>query len=353
MFLIDDKILERERNEMGRSPVTAVTHPVIFVVLAVLTATSFYGLIGKKPHAADHRGQGNQINAVPSPENETFPDRSAGMRVILLGTGTPVPDPLRSGPATAVLAGGQAYLVDCGPGIVRRAAAAFHMGISELDMRLLTRAFITHLHSDHTAGYADLILTPAVVARTEPLSVYGPPGIKDMTENILAAYKEDLAVRAKGENRGRMRGYKVEVHEVTPGIVYEDQNVKVTAFAVSHGVWKYAYGYRFDTPHRSIVISGDTSSAETVINACNGCDVLVHEVYCKSGFDQGPRSWQHYHATHHTSSVELAELASRARPKLLILNHQLFFGCPEDKLLSEIRTLYKGRVVSGKDLEVY
>ena len=338
---------------MGRSPVTAVAHPVIFIVLAVLAATSFYGLIGRNPHAADHSGQGNYITTSLLRGSETFPDRSAGMRVILLGTGTPVPDPLRSGPATAVLAGGQSYLVDCGPGIVRRAAAAFQRGISELDMRLLTRAFITHLHSDHTAGYADLILTPAVVARTEPLSVYGPPGIKDMTENILAAYKEDLAIRAKGKNRGRMRGYEVEVHEITSGIIYEDQNVKVTAFAVPHGAWKYAYGYRFDTPHRSIVISGDTGPAETVIKACNGCDVLVHEVYCKAGFDLGSRSWQHYHAAHHTSSVELAELASRARPKLLVLNHQLFFGCPEDKLLGEIRTLYKGRVVSGKDLEVY
>jgi ribonuclease Z len=196
-------------------------------------------------------------------------------------------------------------------------------------------------------------MTPAVVARTKPLNVYGPSGIKEMTENILAAYKEDLAVRVEGENLSRMRGYKVEVHEVKPGIIYEDQNIKVTAFAVPHGVWKYAYGYRFDTPHRSIVISGDTGPAETIIKACNGCDVLVHEVYCKAGFDLGPRSWQHYHATHHTSSVELAELASRARPELLVLNHQLFFGCSEDQLLSEIRGLYKGRVVSGKDLEVY
>jgi ribonuclease Z len=338
---------------MERLPVTAVARPAIVVVLAVLAAATLYDLTGKKPCLADHLVQQNHTTVAPSPGNKTFQDHSAGMRVILLGTGTPMPNPLRSGPATAVLAGGQAYLVDCGPGVVRRAAAAVQRGIFELDMRLLTRAFITHLHSDHTAGYADLIMTPAVVARTEPLNVYGPPGIKEMTENILAAYKEDLAVRAKGENLIRMRGYKVEVHEVTPGIIYEDQNIKVTAFAVSHGVWKYAYGYRFDTPHRSIVISGDTGPVETIIKACNGCDVLVHEVYCKAGFDLGPRSWQHYHATHHTSSVELAELASRARPKLLVLNHQLFFGCSEDQLLSEICGRYKGRVVSGKDLEVY
>ena len=95
-----------------------------------------------------------------------------GTLVVMLGTGTPNPDPERSGPATAVIAGGQAYLVDCGPGVVRRAEAAWRRGIDELDMPGLTRLFVTHLHSDHTAGYADLILTPWVLGREQPLVVY-------------------------------------------------------------------------------------------------------------------------------------------------------------------------------------
>jgi ribonuclease BN (tRNA processing enzyme) len=220
-------------------------------------------------------------------------------------------------------------------------------------MCLLTCAFVTHLHSDHTAGYPDLILTPAVVCRKEPLKVYGPPGIKEMTDKILAAYQEDLAVRAIGNSPGQMSGYRVEVHEVEPGIIYQDKNIKVTAFPVRHGVWKHAYGYRFETPQRSIVISGDTEPTEMTIKACNGCDVLIHEVYCKAGFDYGPQSWQAYHASHHTSSVELARLAGKAQPKLLVIYHQLFFGCSEEQLLNEIRSLYKGRVVSAKDLDVY
>ncbi|MCP4602217.1 MAG: MBL fold metallo-hydrolase [Proteobacteria bacterium] len=271
----------------------------------------------------------------------------------MLGTGTPIPDPDRSGPATAVVAGNKAYLVDFGPGVVRRASAAFLKGIAQLNTRLLSRAFVTHLHSDHTAGFSDLILSPAVIGRPVPLEVYGPPGIKAMTKHILDAYREDLEVRRIKHTQRGIRGYQVHAHEISAGAIYKDKNVKVTAFPVRHGFWKHAFGYRFDTENRSIVISGDTGPAETTIAACNGCDVLVHEVYCLRGFENGSSSWQEYHATHHTSSKELAELASRARPGLLVLYHQLFFGCAERQIMDEIRSRYKGEVVFGNDLDVY
>ncbi len=165
------------------------------------------------------------------PENETL--------IVMLGTGTPNPDPERSGPAVAVIAGGRPYMVDCGPGVVRRAAAA------GLEMPTLTRLFITHLHSDHTMGYADLILTPWVLEREEPLEVYGPPGTKAMTEHILAAYDEDIQIRLHGAQPQNATGIRVEVHEIEPGLVSADANVEVTAFAVPHGAWDHAFGYRF------------------------------------------------------------------------------------------------------------
>ncbi len=277
----------------------------------------------------------------------------ATTRVVLLGTGTPVPNPDRSGPATAIIAGDRAYLVDFGPGVVRRASAAFFKGIAPLSAELLTHAFATHLHSDHTAGYSDLILSPAVVGRRVPLQVFGPPGIVKMTDHIIAAYEEDLSIRAKKHSNDAMRGYRVEAHEIEPGIVYKDDSVIVTAFPVQHGTWKHAFGYRFDTPNRSIVISGDTAPADTTIAACNGCDVLVHEVYCQAGFDRGSPNWQQYHDNFHTSTFELAELAAKARPKLLVLYHLLFFDCSEDQLLAEIRDRYKGKVVLGNDLDEY
>ena len=283
---------------------------------------------------------------MPSPAQD-------GTLVVMLGTGTPNPDPERSGPATAVIAGGQAYLVDCGPGVVRRAEAAWQRGIGELEMAGLTRLFVTHLHSDHTAGYADLILTPWVLGREQPLEVYGPPGIKSMTDHILAAYAEDIDIRLHGNQPQNETGIRVEAHEIASGEIYEDENIKVTAFAVPHGTWNHAFGFRFDTADRSVVITGDTTPSDSVVEACSGCDVLVHEVYAKAGFAGRPPDWQAYHKAAHTSGVELGEIAARAQPKLLVLYHQLMWGATEEELMAEIRRSFDGEVVFADDLDVY
>ena len=282
----------------------------------------------------------------PSPAHD-------GTLVVMLGTGTPNPDPERSGSATAVIAGGQAYLVDCGPGVVRRAEAAWQRGIDELGMPGLTRLFVTHLHSDHTAGYADLILTPWVLDREWPLVVYGPPGIKSMTDHLLVAYAEDIDIRLHGTQPQNEPGITVEVHEISPGEIYQDENVKVTAFAVPHGEWEHAFGFRFDTVDRAVVITGDTTPSDEVVEACSGCDVLVHEVYAKTGFDGRSPDWQVYHKASHTSGVELGEIAARARPKLLVLYHQLMWGATEAELLAEIRQSFDGEVAFANDLDVY
>ena len=118
--------------------------------------------------------------------------------VVMLGTGTPNADPDRSGPAVAIVVNDTPYIVDCGPGIVRRAAAALRNGVKALEPRNLKIAFITHLHSDHTTGLADLILTPWTLERKEPLEVYGPRGIKAMTHHLLAAYRKDIDMRVNG-----------------------------------------------------------------------------------------------------------------------------------------------------------
>lgn len=274
-------------------------------------------------------------------------------QVVLLGTGTPNADPDRSGPSVAIVIGGASYLIDFGPGVVRRAAAAFHKGVDGLAVKNLDRAFVTHLHSDHTAGYPDLILTPWVLERKQPLEVFGPKGLKAMTYHILEAYRQDIDIRLHGGEPSNKTGYKVIAHEIEPGVVYKDKNVAVRAFPVNHGSWPQAFGYRFETPTRSVVISGDCAPSQSVIDNCNGCDVLIHEVYSTAGFATRPPEWQKYHSRYHTSSRELAELTAKARPRLLILYHQLFWGTSEADLLKEVRSFYKGDVVSGRDLDVY
>jgi ribonuclease BN (tRNA processing enzyme) len=274
-------------------------------------------------------------------------------KVVLLGTGTPNADPDRSGPAIAIVVNNTPYLVDCGPGVVRRAATAFRNGVKGFELRNLKTAFITHLHSDHTAGLADLILTPWTLERREPLEVYGPRGIKAMTRHLLEAYREDIEIRLNGGEPSNKTGYKVNAHEIESGVIYRDENVTVKAFRVTHGSWKHAFGYRFETPDRNIVVSGDCRPSQSVVDNCHGCDVLIHEVYSTAGFAKRSPEWRKYHARYHTSSRELAEIATKARPGLLILYHQLFWGISEEDLLSELRQSYKDRVVSGHDLDVY
>ena len=289
-------------------------------------------------------------------------DSTSNTRIVLLGTGTPSPDPERSGPATAIVVNGTPYLIDFGPGVVRRIAAASQKDVPGLSVLNIKHVFLTHLHSDHTAGYPDLILTPWSVGRTHALEVYGPRGLANMTRHILEAYAEDIRIRRQDKKTlGRpneVDGYKVNAHEIAPGVVYQDSNVKVTAFFVRHGEVSGALGYRFDTPDRSIVISGDAAPSQTVIDQCNGCDVLIHEAYSLMTYNAVTRPYQEYREKHHTSSRELAELATKARPGLLILYHRANPGGvgrpnPEDALLEEVRARYSGKVVTGRDLDVY
>lgn len=275
-------------------------------------------------------------------------------RVVVLGTGTPNADPERSGPAVAIVVGNTSYLVDAGPGIVRRAAqAARDDSIAALRAPRLRRVFITHLHSDHTAGLPDLILSPWVLERRDSLEVFGPPGTKRMVDLIEQAYSEDIEIRLTGGEPSNKTGYVAAAHDVPPGVVFRDSNVTVTAFKVAHGGWQSAYGYRFVTRDRTIVISGDTSPTDAVIRECNGCDVLLHEVYSAERFLTRTPDWQKYHSAYHTSTTQLADIAARARPKLLVLYHQLYWGDDDAALLRQVKARYTGAVVSAHDLGVY
>lgn len=275
-------------------------------------------------------------------------------QLVMLGTGTPNAEPDRSGTALAVVRNGRSYLIDAGPGIVRRANAAAIAGVAALAPPNLRILFLTHLHSDHTVGLPDLILTPWVLERDVPLEVYGPPGTKAMVDHLLAAYSADIRNRLDGLEPANENGYKVNVHEIAPGRIFSDGNVTVTAIAVPHGDWEHAFGYRFDSADRSIVISGDARASEALVQACNGCDLLVHEVISAERLKLRTPDWQAYHARAHTSTVELAELGMRAAPKLLLLYHQLGGGNSDDDLIAEMRRAgYARPIQAARDLIIY
>jgi ribonuclease BN (tRNA processing enzyme) len=170
-----------------------------------------------------------------------------------------------------------------------------------------------------------------------------------MTEHILKAHMFNPDDRR----------YKVNTHEITPGIVYKDDNVTVKAFHVAHGDVE-AFGFRFETPDRTIVISGDTTPTQSVIDNCQGCDVLIHESYSMKTYNAVSEAAQANRRRLHTSTIQLAELAGKAKPGLLILYHRSNLGGvvaevpnPEEAFLEEIRSVYAGKVVVGHDLDIY
>ena len=293
-------------------------------------------------------------DTAPNGSSEGTPDYATGTHLVLLGTGNPNANPDKSGPAVAVVVDGKAYIVDAGPGVVRRAAAAARKGIDALSAPNLGIVFLTHLHHDHTLGLPDLMFTPWTLERDVPLEVDGPPGVEEMTRHLTAAYAQDIRMRVDGLEPANTEGYKVNAHDIRDaGVVYADDRVEVTAFPVTHGSWEYAFGYRFVSADRTIVISGDATKSESIVEYCQACDILVHEVYAQAGFEQREPEWQRYHAAFHTSSHELAELATRARPKLLVLYHEMLWGATVEELLAEIATGWDGEVVYGEDLDVY
>lgn len=288
-------------------------------------------------------------------------------KLVLLGTGTPNACPNASGPASAVVVGDRAYLVDFGPGVVRQASKAYYKGIDALRPDLLTVAFCTHLHTDHTAGYADLIFTPWVLERAEPLKVFGPKGIKHMTEHLLMAYEVDIDFRINGFEKANEAGFQVQATEIQSGVVYQDDRVMVEAFPVSHGTLE-SYGYKFTTEDKVIVISGDTAPLEIVAEKAKNCDILLHEVEYTGGIALREPKWQKYHREVHTLSVDLAQVAQKAQPKLLVTYHRIYHMNIQDNtkdldtqmqrrceaILQEIWDAgYTGKVVNGQDLDIF
>ena len=279
-------------------------------------------------------------------------DLFAETKIVVLGSGTPNPDPKRTGSAYAVLVNGQAYLVDFGPGIVRSASylsPTWGGEFEELEVKNLEYAFLTHIHSDHSAGLSDLILTPWVLGREKPLKLFGPPQLAKMAAHILIAYEDDINYRINGSQPSNPEGYKTQFVENKEGVIFKDSNVTVRAFKVNHGKLTNSYGYSFITNDKKIVFSGDTAISDILIEEAKGADVLIHEVFSEEGFQKKTKDWQIYHKAHHTSSIEVGLIANKVKPKKLVLSHILFWGASKESILEDVRLNFKGETILAED----
>ena len=229
----------------------------------------------------------------PGPARNFAPSASQSL-VVMLGTGNPLPNPHRSGPATAVIVNGQPYLIDAGEGIWRALANAStaHGGkiASAFHPNSLTRLFITHIHADHNIGIPSILMMPWYLGRTKPMEIYGPVGIEHLVGHVIKAWQPD--VEAQSAVIGvASKGWYANAHDLDiplSKIIYEDDNVKVEAFHHHHVNLKNNYAYRFTTPDRVIVIGGDGTGDPALIEAARNADVFIMEVNTEADLMNAP-----------------------------------------------------------------
>jgi ribonuclease Z len=271
------------------------------------------------------------------------------IRVTLLGTGAPTPTIERFGPSTLVEAGGESLLFDVGRG------ALIRLNQLQPPVKAVRTIFLTHLHSDHLVGLPDVWLTGWLNGRPEmPLRVWGPRGTKDMMTCLDRAFQFDIRIRLY-DDRSPPQGVIILAEDITEGVVYEKNNVKVTAFEVDHAPIQPAFGYRVDYAGRSVVISGDTRFSERLIHHAQGADVLVHEVIVPdlmlARSPNIPEIMKRVIA-HHTTPEEAAEIFRRVQPRLAVFTHIIPISASANDIIQPVCKIYDGRVEAGEDLMV-
>ncbi len=292
-------------------------------------------------------GQGKEAPATPA---------GKGTRLILLGTaGGPRPNKLRAQTANVVIVDKVAYIVDCGIGVSRQMASA------NVPLVSIRHIFLTHHHSDHNLEYGPLIYNIWTSGFKGRIDTWGPPEIKDITRLFFETNRYDIDLRITDEGRQPIIPM-VNVNEIwKDGLVMQDERVKVTAALVNHPPVYPAYAYRFDTPGRSIVFSGDTTPNDNLISLAQGADVLVHEVIDKDalgrlmarvGYPNATKLVQHIVACH-TTKEDVGIVAKKAGVKTLVLNHIVpadDTSIKDDTWIAAVKANFSGKVIVGKDL---
>lgn len=319
---------------------------------------------GPEKMTGHNRFDTEEITVNPGPPR-WFANDNSSTYVVTMGTSTPSPNPYRFGASGAIIANGNPYLIDAGDGILRaiaKSATAHNKKlINAYAPAKITTLFITHLHSDHTVGLPSLLLNTWIFGRQTPMEIYGPVGTKNLVDNIIKAYDGDIQERIYGAEGANNTGWRVNVHEISKdGVVHRDENITVEAFGHRHGTLNN-YGYRFTTADRTIVWAGDGQQGAAFEAAAKNVDTLVTELATEENVHNSP--WGGLSAkmkervvwSYHMKPSDLAELATKANVKQLVLIHESNYSKPYDPLalLKEIKKIYASPVESSRDGDVF
>jgi ribonuclease Z len=268
------------------------------------------------------------------------------IEVTLLGTGSPMVDPDRAGPSTLVRAGDQTFLVDCGRGVLMRAAAA---GVGAAN---ITALLLTHLHSDHITDLSDVITTRWVTTFTRtPLPVIGPPGTAAVVEATLAALAPDISYRI-AHHPDITEPPVIEVHEYTDGTVWDARGVTIRVAPTSHRPVEPTIGFRVEFERASVVLAGDTIPCDSLDTLSAGAGALVHTVIRKDLVEQMPVQRIRDILDYHSSVEQAAATAERAGVGILVLTHYVppLAQGQEDEWRARAATEFSRQIELGDDL---
>ena len=272
-------------------------------------------------------------------------------RVVLLGTkGGPTPSPFRAPASVAIVTDGRLYLVDCPNGVAGQLAKA------AIRLDQLSDVFVTHNHSDHVLDAGSLLVLAWGSGLKSPVTLHGPPPLKQIVDRSLAASSYDIAVRIREEARPPLLPLIHVRERGAAGLVYEDAHIRVTSATVDHYTVKPAFAYRFDTPDRSIVVSGDTTFSENLVRLARGADLLIHEAMYLPGIRQlagGNASLMRHLLQSHSTTEQVGLVAARAGVKKLVLSHLVpaLPSITDDMWLEGVRKNFRGEAVVGHDLQ--
>ena len=270
------------------------------------------------------------------------------IEVTLLGTGSPVPDPDRAGPATLVRAGGRTFLVDCGRGVLQRTAA---VGVGAAS---LSAVLLTHLHSDHVAELGDVLITSWITnfaSDPAPLPIIGPPGTAETVEATLKAFGHDIGYRI-AHHDDLNAPPPIEVHEYTDGPVWDRDGVTIRVAPTDHRPVAPTIGFRIEFDGASVVLAGDTVPCAGLDELSAGADALVHTVIRKDILTHVPQQRIKDVCDYHSSVQEAAATAARAGVGTLIMTHYVPAIAPgqEEQWRALAATEFGGRIELGDDL---
>jgi ribonuclease Z len=271
------------------------------------------------------------------PANIPAAAASDEMRVTLLGTGTPFPNPERFGSAILVEVAGKRLLFDCGRGVVIRLTQV------QVNPKEIDDLFLTHLHSDHVVGIPDLWLSGWFLGRDKSLPIWGPPGTRSMAEQLVQAFGFDIRIRQATPDPLPGKGVEIDAKEIEQGEIYNDGLARVSAFLVDHGAVKPAFGYRVDSGGHSVVISGDTKFCQNLVDFARDADCLIHAAWSADRKNPTPPSKRSI-----ASAEDVGRVFAMVKPKLGVLYHYK----DEEGLGDAVRKEYNGPFAIGRDLMV-